>query len=182
MQLRGGRRRFDRPARKASTKVRSNQVVTQDARAAALGLVPHQHLTENMHQEALKNQCAPFIRKSCTEGTTALDLAVLRLADLLRRQSRVPLACRPSARHAPGRRGRAGPLHDGPQPQSAGAPRLGSDRGWERRPARARRLSHGRGGEAAIEAALPYWCKAQERIAALVQPSAIGEPADRLGA
>jgi hypothetical protein len=35
-------------------------------------------------------------------------------------------------------------------------------------------------GEAAIEAALPYWHKAQERIAALVQPSAIGELADQL--
>ena len=35
-------------------------------------------------------------------------------------------------------------------------------------------------GEAAIEAALPYWRKAQERIAALVQPSAIGELADKL--
>jgi DNA-binding MarR family transcriptional regulator len=35
-------------------------------------------------------------------------------------------------------------------------------------------------GEAAIEAALPYWRKAQERIAALVQPSAIGELAHRL--
>ena len=35
-------------------------------------------------------------------------------------------------------------------------------------------------GEAAIEAALPYWRKAQERIAALVQPSAIGELADQL--
>jgi hypothetical protein len=34
--------------------------------------------------------------------------------------------------------------------------------------------------EAAIEAALPYWRKAQERIAALVQPSAIGELADQL--
>ena len=37
-------------------------------------------------------------------------------------------------------------------------------------------------GEAAIEAALPHWRKAQERIAALVQPSAIGELADRLDA
>ena len=37
-------------------------------------------------------------------------------------------------------------------------------------------------GEAAIEAALPYWRKAQERIAALVQPSAIGELADQLDA
>jgi hypothetical protein len=36
--------------------------------------------------------------------------------------------------------------------------------------------------EAAIEAALPYWRKAQERIAALVQPSAIGELADQLDA
>jgi DNA-binding MarR family transcriptional regulator len=35
-------------------------------------------------------------------------------------------------------------------------------------------------GEAAIEAALPYWRKAQDRIAALVQPSAIGELAHRL--
>ena len=35
-------------------------------------------------------------------------------------------------------------------------------------------------GEAAIEAALPYWRKAQERIAALVQPAAIGELAHRL--
>ena len=35
-------------------------------------------------------------------------------------------------------------------------------------------------GEAAIEAALPYWRKAQERIAALVQPSAIGELAHHL--
>jgi DNA-binding MarR family transcriptional regulator len=35
-------------------------------------------------------------------------------------------------------------------------------------------------GEAAIEAALPYWRKAQERIAALVQPSTIGELAHRL--
>src|ERR1700730_1047061 len=34
-------------------------------------------------------------------------------------------------------------------------------------------------GEAAIEAALPYWRKAQDRIAALVQPSAIGELAHR---
>ena len=37
-------------------------------------------------------------------------------------------------------------------------------------------------GEAAIEAALPYWRKAQDRIAALVQPSAIGELADQLEA
>jgi DNA-binding MarR family transcriptional regulator len=37
-------------------------------------------------------------------------------------------------------------------------------------------------GEAAIEAALPYWRKAQDRIAALVQPSAIGELADQLDA
>src|SRR6202008_4808892 len=37
-------------------------------------------------------------------------------------------------------------------------------------------------GEAAIAAALPYWRKAQKRIAALVQPSAIGELADRLDA
>jgi len=37
-------------------------------------------------------------------------------------------------------------------------------------------------GEAAIEAALPYWRKAQERIAALVRPSAIGELAERLDA
>ena len=37
-------------------------------------------------------------------------------------------------------------------------------------------------GEAAIEAALPHWRKAQERIAALVQPSAIGELADQLDA
>ena len=35
-------------------------------------------------------------------------------------------------------------------------------------------------GEAAIEAALPYWRKAQKRIAALVQPAAIGELADQL--
>ena len=35
-------------------------------------------------------------------------------------------------------------------------------------------------GEAAIEAALPYWRKAQERIAALAQPSAISELAHRL--
>jgi DNA-binding MarR family transcriptional regulator len=35
-------------------------------------------------------------------------------------------------------------------------------------------------GEAAIEAALPYWRKAQKRIAALVEPSAIGELAHRL--
>jgi DNA-binding MarR family transcriptional regulator len=37
-------------------------------------------------------------------------------------------------------------------------------------------------GEAAIEAALPYWRKAQKRIAALVQPSVIGELADQLDA
>jgi DNA-binding MarR family transcriptional regulator len=37
-------------------------------------------------------------------------------------------------------------------------------------------------GEAAIEAALPHWRKAQERIAALVQPSAIGELAHQLDA
>ena len=37
-------------------------------------------------------------------------------------------------------------------------------------------------GEAAIEAALPYWREAQQRIAALVPPSAIGAFADRLGA
>jgi DNA-binding MarR family transcriptional regulator len=37
-------------------------------------------------------------------------------------------------------------------------------------------------GEAAIEAALPHWRKAQERIAALVQPSAIAELADQLDA
>jgi hypothetical protein len=38
-------------------------------------------------------------------------------------------------------------------------------------------------GEAAIEAALPHWRKAQERFAALVQPpSAIAELADQLGA
>jgi DNA-binding MarR family transcriptional regulator len=37
-------------------------------------------------------------------------------------------------------------------------------------------------GEAAIEAALPHWRKAQERTAALVQPSAIGELADQLDA
>jgi DNA-binding MarR family transcriptional regulator len=36
-------------------------------------------------------------------------------------------------------------------------------------------------GEAAIEAALPHWRKAQERTAALVRPSAIGELADQLG-
>jgi hypothetical protein len=37
-------------------------------------------------------------------------------------------------------------------------------------------------GEAAIEAALPYWHKTQERIAALVRPSAIGELTDQLDA
>src|ERR1700746_2810410 len=37
-------------------------------------------------------------------------------------------------------------------------------------------------GEAAIAAALPYWRKAQKRIAALVQPSAIAELADQLDA
>ena len=37
-------------------------------------------------------------------------------------------------------------------------------------------------GERAIEAALPYWRAAQERIAALVQPSAIRALADRLEA
>jgi hypothetical protein len=37
-------------------------------------------------------------------------------------------------------------------------------------------------GEAAIEAALPYWRKAQERIAALVPHSAIGELANQLDA
>jgi len=37
-------------------------------------------------------------------------------------------------------------------------------------------------GEAAIEAALPYWRKAQERTAALVRPSAIGELAHQLDA
>jgi DNA-binding MarR family transcriptional regulator len=37
-------------------------------------------------------------------------------------------------------------------------------------------------GEAAIDAALPHWRKAQERIAALVQPSAIAELADQLDA
>jgi hypothetical protein len=35
-------------------------------------------------------------------------------------------------------------------------------------------------GEAAIEAALPYLRKAQERTAALVQPAAIGELANQL--
>jgi DNA-binding MarR family transcriptional regulator len=35
-------------------------------------------------------------------------------------------------------------------------------------------------GEAAIETALPYWRKAQERIAALVQPSAIVDLAHQL--
>jgi len=37
-------------------------------------------------------------------------------------------------------------------------------------------------GEAAIEAALPHWRKAQKRIAALVQPSVIAELADQLDA
>jgi len=37
-------------------------------------------------------------------------------------------------------------------------------------------------GEAAIEAALPYWRKTQKRIAALVQFSAIGALADQLDA
>src|SRR3984893_12228140 len=37
-------------------------------------------------------------------------------------------------------------------------------------------------GEAAIEAALPRWREAQERIAALVQASTIGELADQLDA
>jgi DNA-binding MarR family transcriptional regulator len=37
-------------------------------------------------------------------------------------------------------------------------------------------------GEAAIEAALPYWRETQKRIAALVRPSAIGELADQLDA
>lgn len=37
-------------------------------------------------------------------------------------------------------------------------------------------------GVAAIEAALPYWREAQQRITALVQPSAISALADRLGA
>jgi DNA-binding MarR family transcriptional regulator len=37
-------------------------------------------------------------------------------------------------------------------------------------------------GEAAIEAALPHWRKAQERIAALVHPAAIAELADQLDA
>ena len=37
-------------------------------------------------------------------------------------------------------------------------------------------------GEAAIAAALPHWRKAQKRIAALVQPSAIAELADQLDA
>jgi len=36
-------------------------------------------------------------------------------------------------------------------------------------------------GTAAIEAALPYWGEAQKRVTALVQPSAIGALADRLG-
>jgi DNA-binding MarR family transcriptional regulator len=37
-------------------------------------------------------------------------------------------------------------------------------------------------GEAAIEAALQHWRKAQERTAALVRPSAIGELAHQLDA
>jgi DNA-binding MarR family transcriptional regulator len=37
-------------------------------------------------------------------------------------------------------------------------------------------------GETALEAALPHWRKAQERIAAMVQPSAIGDLADQLEA
>jgi DNA-binding MarR family transcriptional regulator len=37
-------------------------------------------------------------------------------------------------------------------------------------------------GEAAIAAALPHWRKAQKRIAALVQPSAIAKLADQLDA
>jgi DNA-binding MarR family transcriptional regulator len=37
-------------------------------------------------------------------------------------------------------------------------------------------------GEAAIAAALPHWRKAQARIAALVQPSAIAELAEQLDA
>ncbi len=37
-------------------------------------------------------------------------------------------------------------------------------------------------GEAAIEMALPYWRTAQERIAALVEPAAIGALAERLTA
>ena len=37
-------------------------------------------------------------------------------------------------------------------------------------------------GASTIETALPYWRKAQQRIAALVQPSAIGELADQLDA
>ena len=46
-----------------------------------------------------------------------------------------------------------------------------------------RRVAHlTAAGEAAIEAALPYWRKAQERTAALVRPSAIGELANQLNA
>jgi len=37
-------------------------------------------------------------------------------------------------------------------------------------------------GEAAMKAALPHWRKAQQRIATLVQPSAIAELADQLDA
>ncbi|EWY38152.1 MarR family transcriptional regulator [Skermanella stibiiresistens SB22] len=37
-------------------------------------------------------------------------------------------------------------------------------------------------GEAAIEAALPYWHEAQQRVTALVEPSALGALSDRLDA
>jgi len=37
-------------------------------------------------------------------------------------------------------------------------------------------------GEAAVETALPYWRRAQERVAALVDPSAVRVLAEQLGA
>jgi DNA-binding MarR family transcriptional regulator len=37
-------------------------------------------------------------------------------------------------------------------------------------------------GEAAVETALPYWRQAQERVAALVDPSAVRALAEQLGA
>jgi DNA-binding MarR family transcriptional regulator len=38
------------------------------------------------------------------------------------------------------------------------------------------------GGEAAVETALPYWRRAQERVAALVDPSAVRVLAEQIGA
>jgi hypothetical protein len=65
---------------------------------------------------------------------------------------------RTSAGHAPRRRGRARPLHNGTEPRSSGAPWLGSDYCKVGNVDPRERVAHlTAAGERAIEAARPYW-------------------------